>query len=86
MRSRPGSYIVKDGNIDDFERLELLFEAIGAQEQDILSAREEEKKKFNQKRRKFKDSNVESAEEMAEKEEAATLAYQAALASGTYQY
>ena len=72
-------YLVKEGNLGDLERLERLFQKIGKQEADILANREYEEKKFQAKRRKFKDNNVKSEEEAEEEEEEAQRAYQAAV-------
>ena len=45
-------YLVKNGEICDFERLEQLFCGIGVQESNILETRELEQKEFNEKKRK----------------------------------
>lgn len=79
MAEEPG-YIVHNGEIGDLARLEKLFAIVGAQEQSILKAREEDVKAFNKKRSKFKDAtNVMSAEELEEMEERLQLAFETAL-------
>jgi len=78
MAEEPG-YIVHNGEIADLPRLEKLFAIIGSQESSILKAREEEVKAFNQKRRKYKDSNILTEEELEEAEEKLALAFETAL-------
>jgi 5'-3' exoribonuclease 1 len=78
MAEEPG-YIVHNGEIGDLARLEKLCAAIGAQESTILQAREEDVKAFNKKRRKFKDANILSEEELEEAEEAMQRAFESAL-------
>lgn len=68
-------YIVDSGEIGDMARLEKLFSIIGLQELDILKNREEEAKEFATKRRKFKDTNILSEEEIQGAEDAKQKAY-----------
>ena len=68
-------YIVNSGEIGDMARLEKLFSIIGVQELDILQNREAEAKEFATKRRKFKDSNMPSEEEVQAAEEAKQRAF-----------
>ena len=72
-------YLVHNGELGDLERLEKLFEKIGRREAEILENREVEEKKFVSKRRKFKDENVMSEEEVEEAEEALQQAYEEAI-------
>jgi 5'-3' exoribonuclease 1 len=72
-------YIVNSGEIGDMARLEKLFSIIGVQELDILQNREAEAKEFATKRRKFKDSNMLTEEEVQAAEEAKQRAYDEAL-------
>ena len=68
-------YIVDSGEIGDMARLEKLFSIIGVQELDILKNREEEAKEFATKRRKFKDANALTEEEIQAAEDAKQKAY-----------
>lgn len=74
---KPG-YIVHQGEIGDYERLEALFQIIGSKEMDILANREVEVKEFNSRRRKHQ-ADLPTEEEQEEAEEAAQLAFEAAL-------
>ena len=70
LQQKTVRYIVRNGEIGDFGRLEELFAAIGVREADILRSREEEQKEFNAKRRKHRDGRgtVPSLEEEEEEE------------------
>lgn len=68
-------YIVNSGEIGDMARLEKLFSIIGLQELDILENREAEAKEFAAKRRKHKDANIPSEEEVQAAEEAKQKAF-----------
>ena len=76
--TNPG-YIVRNGEIGDFKRLEDLFTIIGKQESEILSAREEDVRNFNSRKKKFADPNQPTLEEMEEAEEALQRAYEDAI-------
>ena len=78
MAEEPG-YLVCNGEIADLPRLEKLFNIIGAQEADILKAREEDVKKFNARRRKQRGVVMASEEELEEEEEALQRAFESAL-------
>ena len=71
LLKEPG-YIVYNGEIQDFNRLESLFNIIGSKENDILKNREIETKKLNSKRRRHRE---ESSDEEGESEDDLQLAY-----------
>jgi 5'-3' exoribonuclease 1 len=73
------SYIVENGEIADYKRLEQLFHLIGLQEEEILRTRELEQKDFNARRRKNRRGY--QAEEMIspKEEEEEEMELQAAL-------
>eukprot|EP01038_Epipyxis_sp_PR26KG_P008199 gene8199-11090_t len=81
MQSDPNGYIISNGEISDWDRLEKLFQIIGAQESDILKAREEEVKNFNARRKKknFSSEEIVSEEDMNDAEESRQQAYEDAI-------
>lgn len=72
-------YLVHNGELGDLVRLEKLFQKIGKHEAEILATREYEESKFQAKRRKYKDANVLTEEELEEAEEERQRAYEEAI-------
>jgi 5'-3' exoribonuclease 1 len=73
------SYIVKDGELHNFIMFEQLCALIGEQEEEILSNRDDDVKTFNEKKRKYKNSNILTEEELEEAEEKKNEIYQNAI-------
>ena len=78
MKESPG-YIVQNGEIGDFQRLESLFDIIGQQEADILQRRELKEKKLSKRRQVTEDEDSDSDEVEEESEEMLQEAYEEAL-------
>jgi 5'-3' exoribonuclease 1 len=78
LAKTPG-YLVENGEICNFGRFEELCAIIGAQETEILRDREENERSMNAKRRKFKDNDIPTEEEIEEAEAAMQDAYEAAI-------
>lgn len=82
LNKNPG-YIVKDGEIEDFERLETLFRMIGEQETRILQTRDDDVKHFNAKRSRrpqlFASAAMLSPEELEIEEERKQEEYENAI-------
>lgn len=73
------SYIVKDGELHNFNMFEQLCAIIGKQEEEILSNRDDKVKIFNAKRRKYKNSGILTEEEIEEAENEKNEIYQNAI-------
>lgn len=71
-------YLVENGEIKSFSRLEELFQLIGKQEMSILETRENDTKQFNKRRRKY-DKSLPTAEEEEYTEELLQRAYEEAI-------
>lgn len=83
--SKTHKYFVCNGEITDFDQLEIFCSIIGQQEHEILEEREENEKAYQSKQRKYnKDKkNVPDAEELADHENSLQHAYEAAKMQST---
>lgn len=78
MKAEPG-YIVHNGDIGDFDKLERLFNIIGVQEYDILQRREIKEKKYQKRRHVVEDEDSDSDNDVEESEEMLQEAYEEAV-------
>ena len=78
LQSTHPGYLVSNGEIEDITRLEKFLSIIGSKEYEILSARENDMRKFSSKRKNYV-SNAPTLEELEEAEEVLEIAYQNAI-------